>query len=172
MKFSEIRAGQAYIVKGAYTPYMVQSLTRYSNLSAYTTMWREDAKGMYVKAHSFNHYRQHDSKIVVSADFVYVRVNQFEMTWDAYRIKVQNQLEAKALRYQNNTDKRELQKRAAVIIADLTGKNISQYSAFDDIPSWQCLLRVLDAAANNPDVVAQLKQPQELTIYHVTQFQE
>jgi hypothetical protein len=31
---------------------------------------------------------------------------------------------------------------------------------------------VLDAAANNPDVVAQLKQPQELIIYSAKHFQE
>ena len=172
MKFSEIRVGQAYMVKGGATPYMIQSLIRYSNLSANTTFWREDAKGMYVKAHSFNHFRQHDSKIVVSTDFVHVRITQFEMTWDEYKIKAQSQLEAKARRYQNNTDMRELQKRAAVIIADLTGKNISQYSAFDDVQSWQYLLRVLDAAANNPDVVAQLKQPKELIIYSAKHFQE
>ena len=172
MKFSEVKAGQAYEVKGGYVR-MVQSLTRYSQhevyecndsrIGWYAKKYREDAKGMYVKVYQFNNYgvEHHGDDMVVSDSFEFLRITQFEMTWNDYKIKVKREFEAQARRSASSNDKRILQQRASDEMKEITGRWFSSYSPFDDSESLHLLLKVLELVKNNPDMMAQLKQPQE-----------
>ena len=174
MKFSEIQVLQAYMVKGSGIPVVVQSKTRYSEHRVriagldgmrgyYTNEWREDAKGMYAKVHQFNSYGMEvdGADMVVNDDFRFVRISQFDMTWEQNRIERQKGIEAQARRNQYYTDKREVSARVAEIVTEMTGQYISPYSPFDNLTELQRLLKVLEVAMSNPDVVAQLKQEQE-----------
>ena len=174
MKFSEIQVGQAYTIKGTGIPRMVLSKTRYSEHRVriagldgmrgyYTNEWREDAKGMYVKVHQFNNWsiENENAELVVNDDFSFVRITQFDMTWEEQRIERKRELEAVARRNQYYTDKRACGERVSEIMTEMTGRYVSPYSPFDDLTSLQNLLKVLEVAMSNPDVMAQLKQPQE-----------
>ena len=177
MKFSEVQAGQAYEIKGGLIR-MVQSLTRYSQHEVYERLsgggrgvrggyyekkYREDAKGMYVKVYQFNNYgvEHHGDDMVVSDSFEFLRITQFEMTWNDYKIKVKREFEAQARRSASSNDKRILQQRASDEMKEITGRWFSSYSPFDDSESLHLLLKVLELVKNNPDMMAQLKQPQE-----------
>jgi hypothetical protein len=170
MKFSEVQVGQAYMVKAG-RPRLVQSLTRYGQHEVYesssrgigyfTKKYREDAKGMYVKVHAFNDWEvENDGADMVADDlsFDFVRITQFEMTWNDYKIKVARELEAVVRREQYSTDKRILQKTVSDEMKEITGRWFSSYSPFDDTPSLHLLLKVLDAVKNNPDTLAQIKE--------------
>jgi hypothetical protein len=175
MKFSEVQVGQAYTIKGTGIPRMVLSKTRYSEHRVriagldgmrgyYTNEWREDAKGMYVKVHQFNNYAiENDGADMVVDDnrFDFVRITQFDMTWEEQRIDRKRELEAIARRNQYYTDKRACGQRLSDIMQEMTGRYVSPYGLFDDLTSMELLRNVLEVAMSNPDVMAQLKQSKE-----------